>query len=112
MTNREILKALVDAGSKATQGEWMRKDGHIQSTAKPTALDSIENDDFFIQAANARPTLTAISKALESVDKEALRGYVERHERMIAHKQFLGHSIRDDNTGYKAAKALLEILEG
>lgn len=88
----DTIKALIDAGEKATQGEWeFRKDefnwpgeiGHGSIVcddwflAKIEDIDSDEVSDFIVKAANARPAITAMYEENREL-KEALQEFVDR----------------------------------
>lgn len=86
MTTLKQLQALVDAGDKATQGEWHKHvygfNGIMSSnTVIFDAYECVneENQRFITLAANSRPAIKAAIAELEAKDKEIerLRDVVE-----------------------------------
>lgn len=95
----ETLKALVEAGDKATQGAWeyiydpsdpdaihsfVQKNGGLgvepvicritnSSSGKPLTLEDLSNGTFITQAANARQALKSVVD-----DYERMRGKLEQ----------------------------------
>ena len=142
------LKALDDAGEKATSDDWyvvgqpwndhspfinsISPDPHVGRALLDTMdFDGLEaetdeeldrmydelmaedraNCEFVCQAANTRPTISALVKKLEGVDVEELREALDyadnwRHETDDDYERVVIDSIM------QAAKTLLEIIEG